>query len=481
MTPPLLGTAVVGDGGATAALDAFGSVVNLRFGPGGPLAGSARQLPAWVPEGTLFIPKVKIGRDPPQRLWRADAIQQRYLRDTNVLRTVARFGRRQVVEIAAARGDVFGLTITAPSPNGSRAFLEVPPDVGRRCVGSQERGWVRTFSLLCGGRPVPAERVDGEVRRIWHAAAAADRRWLRTPRSLSPGAPQWADRLYRRSLLALHTLTDSRTGAVAAGAREGWAYVWPRDASAVALALDSAGLDADSRRVAHFLLDLDLRAAARFGGRGQPVPGRDYQGDAAGWTAAAATAVGIRVPPMPSGSWRGLPDYQEKTPGDLLGNAISAELGARFPAGFLTQQGLVRVSGEPGSGLDSAAAWAVRPFTQPALFKAARMTMLRLTRAGGRFGILPGEDWPEQDPWSAPTAWTAWSLAALSRTEDDDRGALVDRRAALRLLDALRRSTTPTGLIPERVDAVTGIPRSTTPLAWSHAFAILALRELWPN
>jgi GH15 family glucan-1,4-alpha-glucosidase len=35
-------------------------------------------------------------------------------------------------------------------------------------------------------------------------------------------------------------------------------------------------------------------------------------------------------------------------------------------------------------------------------------------------------------------------------------------------------------MLPERVDAHTGIPTSTTPLAWSHALAILALRQLWP-
>ena len=90
---------------------------------------------------------------------------------------------------------------------------------------------------------------------------------------------------------------------------------------------------------------------------------------------------------------------------------------------------------------------------------------------GTPFGITPGEGWPGgEDPWSAPTAWTAWSLAALG-----------ERRQALRLMGALRRSATPAGDLPERVDAQTGVPRSTTPLAWSHAFAILALRELWPN
>jgi len=45
----------------------------------------------------------------------------------------------------------------------------------------------------------------------------------------------------------------------------------------------------------------------------------------------------------------------------------------------------------------------------------------------------------------------------------------------------LHRAATPLGLLPERVDAQTGLPTSTTPLAWSHAFAILALRELWPS
>jgi GH15 family glucan-1,4-alpha-glucosidase len=90
---------------------------------------------------------------------------------------------------------------------------------------------------------------------------------------------------------------------------------------------------------------------------------------------------------------------------------------------------------------------------------------------GTPYGITPGEGWTGgEDPWSAPTAWTAWSLAALG-----------ERRDALRLMQALRRSATPAGDLPERVDAETGIPRSTTPLAWSHAFAILALRELWPS
>jgi GH15 family glucan-1,4-alpha-glucosidase len=150
---------------------------------------------------------------------------------------------------------------------------------------------------------------------------------------------------------------------------------------------------------------------------------------------------------------------------------------------FGTSAGLVRRAGDPGSGLDSAAGWAVRPFAQPALFGAARETLARLLAGGTRFGIVPGEAWSGGvDPWTAPTAWSAWSFAVLARHEAGDPGlAREDRRRALRLLADLRRAATPAGDLPERVDARTGVPRSTTPLAWSHAFAILTLRELWPG
>ena len=47
--------------------------------------------------------------------------------------------------------------------------------------------------------------------------------------------------MYARSLLTMRALTDAGSGAVAAGARDGWAYVWPRDAGAVAIAFASAG------------------------------------------------------------------------------------------------------------------------------------------------------------------------------------------------------------------------------------------------
>jgi GH15 family glucan-1,4-alpha-glucosidase len=88
-----------------------------------------------------------------------------------------------------------------------------------------------------------------------------------------------------------------------------------------------------------------------------------------------------------------------------------------------------------------------------------------LVRESTRYGIPPIEGWTPGEVWTAPTAWSAWALVELG-----------ERRAADWLLGELHRAETPYGTLPERVDAATGAPTSTTPLAWSHAFAILALR-----
>jgi len=132
----------------------------------------------------------------------------------------------------------------------------------------------------------------------------------------------------------------------------------------------------------------------------------------------------------------------------------------------------------------------VRPFRLAALYPAARRTLLRLTHNGTPYGITPSENWSGgPDPWTAPTAWSAWALAALSRTGGRGprtnppavrEGGSPARRSALELIADLRRASTPAGALPERVDVHTGIPTSTTPLLWSSAFTVLALRELWP-
>jgi glucoamylase len=537
LPPPFLGTAVIGGGGRSAAIDAYGDVVGL-WAPG-PAGRSLihnpadRQAAGTVPADTGVIARMPgPGGRGSVPLWQADSVSQRYLPGTNVLRTSARVGSARVKVVVAARTHQIGCLGRASAPGHDQPRIGFTP-----------RGRLADLGFHCGGDP---------ARRIVHEAVRSDRRWLARARPLGAGAPRWAGEMYRRSLLVLRALTDRRSGAVAAGAREGWAYVWPRDASAVAIALASAGYRAEARRVARFLLGLDLDAAARFRGTGEPVGGRAGQGDVQGWAAAAAGASGVsrggssprshpeqcahraaapgeaaagprQRRPGPPEWWRGRADYQEGDSGDYLGNALASTAivsvdGSPSPgrldsarrlecirALFGTPHGLVREAKDPGSGLDSTAAWAVRPFPHPALFPLAERPLLRLASQAPRYGIAPSEGWTGgEDPWTAPTAWSAWGLAALANAEPGRfrthprrfrgtarrfssparrfRGtAERDRRAALRLIADLRRAATPLGLLPERVDARSGAPRSTTPLAWSHAFAILALRQLWPG
>jgi hypothetical protein len=464
LPPPFQTVAVVGRGGLTAGVDAYGDIVDLRIGPAGTgLIDNphSRQSAGTVPADTGIVPRVSVDGGPAQPLWRADSIDQRFLPHAAVLRTSASFGETGVdVECAAGAEELGCIT-----GYGGERPVEVSFD----------------RDLLGGGMRVHLD--DDAARRLVGTEIASGRQWVGKARPLGAGAPGWAWGMYEHSLLVLRALTDRRTGAVAAGARDGWAYVWPRDAAAVAIALASSGYRVEARRVARFLLDLDLNAGARFDGDGAPAPGRAAQGDAAGWVAAAADAVGLRPPTRPY-RWRGRADYQEGEPDDYLGNAIADGTESGDIGRFQSRRrdgGLVREAGDPRSGLDSAAAWAVRPFPEPARFPAVRDTLLRLVARGGRFGIVPSENWGGgDDPWTAPTAWTAYSLAMLARIGGQAPGAERDRAAALRLMADLRRAATPAGVLPERVDARTGVPSSTAPLAWSHAFAILAVRQLWP-
>lgn len=455
---PFLGVAVLGDGGLTAAVDSYGNVVDLRPGPAGRALienPAERQAAGTVAANTGIQVWARVGGEE-LPMWRADEVRQRYLPGTSVLRTEGRFGAEWVRLDEATHGGRLAI-VAAPSSAPFRLRINAASEYVTRSA------------------------------HVLADAVAADRSWLSRARPLGSDAPAWARRMYDRSLLVLHALTDRGNGAVAAGARDGWAFVWPRDASAAAIAYAAAGYKPEAELATQFLLGLGLEHAARFHGDGSPVPGREAQGDAIGWVAAASQAAGVidsaehaaRIlagnEPIP---WRDRADYWEGEPGDYLGNAIASRADVSEFSRHIwgkssdtSPPGLVRQAGDPDSGLDSAAAWAIRPFSQPRLYPAVRATLNRLVTQASAYGITPGEGWPGgEDPWSAPTAWTAWSLAALG-----------ERRRALQLMQALRRSATPAGDLPERVDAQTGIPTSTTPLAWSHAFAILALRELWPS
>jgi len=488
LPPPFLGTAVTGGGGLTAAVDAYGDVVDLRApGPAGRALidnPSDRQAAGTVPTDTGIVPRVRIGGGPARAMWEADSVTQRYPSGTNVVRTVARFGARRVMMTAAADGEALAVDIRV-NAKGAEPEISVNVEDGVRCARKRRAGLLHLLCRVGGAVPPVLGCAVGDVFR---AAARQGRAWVGGSVPLGTGAPRWAQEMYRRSLLTIHALTSRKTGAVAAGARDGWAYVWPRDAATAALALKASGHRVEARAVARFLTGLDLSAAARFDESGAPIPGRAAQGDAAGWIDAAARATGIPgVKPLP---WRNRSDYQESSPGTYLGNALAAasvtplpvpaadEEGVRTAREFGSELGLFRRAGDPGSGLDSAAGWAVRPFELRDLYPSVERTLLRLVRDGTPYGITPGEGWTGgEDPWSAPTAWSVWALAGLAA---EGRGE-ADRRAALELLTDLRRAATPAGDLPERVGAHTGIPTSTTPLLWSSAFAVLALRELWPR
>ena len=297
MPPPFLGTAVSGDGGLTAAVDAYGDIVDLRPSPAGPALidnPSARQAAGTVPADTGIVPRVSVDGSPGLPIWQADSVAQRYLPGTNVVRTVARFGQVEAVVTVAAAGE--SLAVVVQARGGAAPSVAVNVEGGARCARERRAG---QLDLLCRvGRAVPPVSgvAVGAVRdatgRTIRAAVAGGRRWLGRARPLSPTAPPWARGMYERSLLVLHALTDRLTGAVAAGARDGWTYVWPRDAATAALAFAAGGYGEWARRIVAFLAGLDLSAAARFDGTGAPVPGRGPQGDALGWLAAAARAAG---------------------------------------------------------------------------------------------------------------------------------------------------------------------------------------------
>src|SRR5262249_30898675 len=135
---------------------------------------------------------------------------------------------------------------------------------------------------------------------------------------------------------------------------------------------------------------------------------------------------------------------------------------------FSTPNGLVREEG--WSDLDSSAAWAATVFPQPVLRLAVRATLLTFVRDSTPYGIAPMEGWTPGEVWTASTAWSAWALVELGEIHPADR-----------LLGELHRAETAAGTLPERVDSADGHPTSTTPLAWSHAFAILVLRARYPG
>jgi glucoamylase len=346
-------------------------------------------------------------------------------------------------------------------------------------------------------------------------AVAADRAWLTagTVPGRTPAERETAGRL----LLDLRLLL--RPGGAAIAAQQPyWAYVWPRDASFVAVAFHVTGHGAEARSVLGFLARTqrpDGTWPARSRPDGAPVDdGRPAQLDATGWACWAAflvTGQGAdraeleRVWPMvraaadeAAGSLdaQGLPppspDYWERREhAPTLGTAAALLAGLRAAArlgqaagdaaaggrylratGRLDQAVRTRFAGPDGyrhtpggGGPDAAVAWLAPPFQPPdPALRAALGAAARRLASGQGGGVVPGSPWRGGDPWTPATA----SLA-LAELASGDR-ATADRR-----LGWLLAHRTSLGAFPERVRRGDGAPRSVAPISWTTAIVLLAL------
>ncbi len=362
---------------------------------------------------------------------------------------------------------------------------------------------------------------DGQTRSLDAAGAQAMRQWLAAGHA--PGADtRWAD-LGRTALLDLHVLT--RNGASVAGATVPWSYVWPRDASAAAVAFARTGHLDDARAVLRFLRDVQTEGGtfdARYlaDGSGRVPDGRGVQLDGDGWALWATAQVVAETPvqqrqmvadelaPLitesvraivadlrPDGLPRASADYWEQRESGLTLGTVAPALAGLEAVGQLAtlvtvppatvadaaraargvRSRTVETFGATGYGrydyggpADAAITFLARPFVSTPLpgvagAEAAALTALR--RPAG--GLAPGAGWKNDGvSWTPETALFALSAAANG-----------DRTRAGAWLDWLQSHRTVAGALPEKVLA-NGDPGGIAPLGWTSALTVLALTEL---
>ncbi|WP_298748345.1 glycoside hydrolase family 15 [uncultured Serinicoccus sp.] len=190
------------------------------------------------------------------------------------------------------------------------------------------------------------------------AAREAGRQgWLASGWLPDPADPRAG--MVRAALADLHTLTaptGTAPGAVLAGASPAWQYVWPRDASCVAVALARTGHQQDALLTLLLLQDLqadDGSMQARYlpVGDGTVPDDREPQEDGPGWALWAAAAVIEEGVPSPGDDG----DAGDAGGGPATGRREGAG-GQQQVAGLLTPL-VVRSTGrlldrlDPGTGL----------------------------------------------------------------------------------------------------------------------------------
>jgi hypothetical protein len=365
---------------------------------------------------------------------------------------------------------------------------------------------------------VPGTRVLGVPELA--ATATEQARWLRSGRV--PGADgRFAD-MTGTALLDLHTLTLPG-GAAIAGWPQAWRYVWPRDASFVAVALARTGHRGDAVAVLQYLqrmqaADGALQARYLPDGSGRPPDGRGEQTDGLGWVLWASEQVVLTAP---AGERAGLaaslrplvtrslariltltsgrtvlpppsPDYWEVRDVRLsLGTVAPLALGLRSAPSLLALLGLpdadvvaraaalelaLHRAFAPGryprylddAAPDASLAFLLPPFTEhcrPDVHDAWRGARDAMRRPAG--GLAPGAGWKNDGiSWTPETALFALTAAATG-----------DRAAAEQYLTWLDRHRTGHGALPEKVLS-NGDPAGPAPLSWTAALVVLTVDAL---
>jgi GH15 family glucan-1,4-alpha-glucosidase len=352
--------------------------------------------------------------------------------------------------------------------------------------------------------------------------AAEQRAWLEAGEVPGADGP-YAD-MVTDALLDLRTLVLDDGAAVAAWTPH-WRYVWPRDASFVAVALARTGHVEDALEILEFLADVqgaDGSFQARYlpDGSGDVPDDREAQTDGTGWVLwaaaevvaaagpeaerataeqlaplvrrAATSAVGLVAEgDLPAAS----PDYWERPEGELtLGTVAPLLAGLEAAGGLLTLLGdddaaaatrdaaaRTRVAVErefgdesaygryaDGAVADAASAFTLPPFQPAPLHGAADAWLASAdTMARPAGGLAPGAGWRQDGiSWTPQT-----SLYALTAAENGYDAEARDR------LDWLGAHRTAMGALPEKVLA-DGSPAAVAPLAWTAACVVLAVQAL---
>ncbi len=369
---------------------------------------------------------------------------------------------------------------------------------------------------------IPRSRVLVSAGAAGQALAKEQREWLAA--GSIPTAPAGLQDMVDTALLDIKTLLLPN-GAAVAGWSESWRYVWPRDASTIAVALSRTGHVDDALLVMKFL-QRQLPPDGRFKPRYRPdesgVPDdRPEQTDVSGWVLWAVAQMLDDVPAGPEqvklltelrqlidGCTRaalqitnrpgGLPepsnDYWEIRDVRLsLGTAaplafgleaaikLQAVLGnAELSRAAQERTTLLRASidqkfgvdGYPrylgGNDSDAAIAFLLPPFTEradPTIVKAWRAAARQMLRPAG--GLAPGAGWKNDGiSWTPQTALFALTAASVG-----------DRPTAVHWLTWLSNHRTGYGALPEQVLS-DGALAGPAPLSWTDAFVLLAVDTL---